>query len=324
MSKKSLTLGKQRGLSQCANEAFVFNILALDHRQAIKKVFVNQPDPYAGAVDFKRAVVKTLAPVSTAVLLDPSIGAGPCVVDYSLPGKCGMIVTVEASGYAGPSHARVSRLPEDWSCSQIKRLGASAVKLLVYYQSRSQTASAMRDLVAQVSGECQRLDTPLFLEILTYSADETGAKLSPEERIEAVVQAAADLTSAGGDILKSEFPVDVKAQPDKKLWEDACRSLSQASSIPWVLLSAGVDYPVFAEQTEAACKAGASGILAGRAIWKEALEVPAGERDQFLHTTGCERLQKLEAICNQYGRPYTEFFDQEPLAEDWYGTYPGI
>lgn len=324
MVKKNLSLGKQRGLSQCANDQFVFNILALDHRQAIKKVFIGQPDPYAEAVSFKQAVVKTLAPVSTAVLLDPSIGAGPCVVDYSLPGKCGMIVTVEASGYEGPSYARVSRLPGDWSCSQIKRMGSSAVKLLVYYQSRSKTARAMQDLVAQVAEECQHLDTPLFLEILTYSADENGAKLAPEERTEAVVQAAADLTAIGGDILKSEFPVDVKAQPDKKLWEDACRSLSQASSIPWVLLSAGVDYPVFAEQTEAACKAGASGILAGRAIWKEALEVPAGERDHFLRTTGCERLQKLEAICNQYGRPYTEFFDPQTLAEDWYGSYPGL
>jgi tagatose 1,6-diphosphate aldolase len=324
MSKKWLSLGKQRGLSQCANDHFVFNILALDHRQAIKKVFFDQPDPYGEAVSFKRAVVKILSPVSTAVLLDPSIGAGPCVVDYSMPARCGLIVTVESSGYEGPSHARVSRLPADWTCDQIKRMGSSAVKLLVYYHSHAQTAIAMQDLVAQVSNECKRLDIPLFLEVLTYSPDPDGAKLSPEERIEAVVNAASDLTPIGGDILKSEFPVDVKSQPDLKRWEDACRSLSQASEIPWVLLSAGVDYPVFAQQTEAACKAGASGILAGRAIWKEALEMPVGERDNFLRTTGCDRLQQLQAICNQYGRPYTEFFDYESLSENWYSAYPGM
>jgi tagatose 1,6-diphosphate aldolase len=324
MTKKVLSLGKQRGLSQCANDQFVFNILALDHRQAVKKVFGDLPDPYGEAVAFKRAVVKTLAPVSTAVLLDPSIGAGPCIVDYSLPGRCGMVLTVEASGYEGPSHARISRLPADWSCSQIKRLGASAVKLLVYYHSHSQTASAMRELVAQVSEDCQRLDIPLFLEVLTYSPNTDGAKLTPQEHTEAVVSAAADLTKVGGDILKSEFPVNVKAQPDEKLWEDACRSLSQASQIPWVLLSAGVDYPVFAQQTEAACKAGASGILAGRAIWKEALEAPIGERDAFLLGTGCDRVKQLQITCNQYGRPYTEFFDYATLAEDWYGTYSGL
>ena len=324
MNKKVLSLGKRRGLSQCANERAVFNILALDHRQAVKKVFGDQPDPYAEAVAFKRAVVKTLAPFSTAVLLDPSIGAGPCLADRSLPGQCGLVVTVEASGYVGPSYARVSRLPEDWSSDRIKRMGASAVKLLVYYHSRSETASAMKELVAQVSSDCQRLDVPLFLEVLTYSPDPNGARLTPEQYMAAVVQAAADLTPIGGDILKAEFPVDVKAQPNLNLWADACRSLTEASAVPWVLLSAGVDYNVFAQQAEVACKAGASGILAGRAIWKEALEVPASERDGFLQTTGCERLQHLHAISSQYARPYTEFFDQETLTEDWYVTYPGL
>jgi tagatose 1,6-diphosphate aldolase len=322
MTKKLLSIGKQRGLSQCANDHFAFNILALDHRQAIKKVFDGLADPYAEAVAFKRAVVKTLSPVSTAVLLDPSIGAGPCVIDYSMPGRSGLVVTVEASGYEGPSHARVSRLPAKWTCAQIKRMGSSAVKLLVYYHSRSQTAQAMQDLVAQVSSECQRLDIPFFLEVLTYSPDPGGARLSPEQRIEAVVSAASELTPIGGDVLKSEFPVDVKANPNEKQWEDACLSLSQASKIPWVLLSAGVDYPVFAQQTEVACKAGASGILAGRAIWKEALERPVSERDLFLATPGCDRLKQLETICNQYSRPYTEFFDSEPLSENWYEAYP--
>lgn len=324
MTKKNLSLGKRRGLSQCANEKGVFNILALDHRQAVKKVFIDRPDPYAEAVAFKRAVVRTLSPFTTAVLLDPSIGAGPCLADNSLPGKCGLIVTVEASGYEGPSHARISRLPLDWNSENIKRMGASAVKLLVYYHSRSSTAPAMQKLLAQVSDECQRLDIPLFLEILTYSPDPNGAKPTPEQFTEGVVSAAADLTSIGGDILKIEFPVDVKAQSDQKIWEDACLRVSEASKIPWVLLSAGVDYSVFSEQTRVACKAGASGILAGRAIWKESLEVPINEREGFLKTTGCERFQNLERICNQSGRPYTDYLEDSILTEDWYGSYQGF
>ena len=324
MNKKILSSGKRRGLSQCANQKDVFNILALDHRQAIKKVFVDQPDPFAEAVAFKRAVVKTLAPFSTAVLLDPSIGAGPCIADNSLPGRCGLLITVEASGYEGPGHERISRLPKDWGADRIKRMGASAVKLLVYYHSRSKSALAMQELVSKVSDDCQRLDIPLFLEVLTYSPDPDGKKLTPEQFVEAVVLAASDLTPIGGDILKAEFPVDVKSQPDKKVWADACLKISEASRIPWVLLSAGVDYSVFAEQTEIACKAGASGILAGRAIWKEALEVPASERDGFLKTTGRERLQHLNDICSQYARPYTEFFEIQSLAEDWYCSYEGL
>lgn len=324
MSKRSLTPGKVRGLSQCANDHGMFNILALDHRQAVKKVFGELADPYAEAVRFKQAVVSILSPVSTAVLLDPSIGAGPCVVSRALPGKCGLVITVEASGYEGPSHARVSRLPGDWGTAQIKRMGASAVKLLVYYHPKSTTAPAMRDLVTRVSSECEKLDVPLFLEILTYSPDADNPKLSPEEQIDAVVQSAAELTRIGGDILKAEFPVNVKVQSDMKQWETACKALNDASTIPWVLLSAGVDYPVFAEQCEAVCKAGASGILAGRAIWKEALEGPISERDEFLRTVGRERLQTLEALSIKYGKPYTVFFEQQTLSEDWYKTYPGF
>lgn len=321
MTKRVLSLGKQRGLSQCANDQFIFNILALDHRQAVKKVFGELPDPYGEAVAFKRAVVKTLAPVSTAVLLDPSIGAGPCIADASLPGRCGLVLTVEASGYEGPSHARVSRLPPDWGCAQIKRMGASAVKLLVYYHSQATTASAMRDLVAQVAEECKALDIALFLEVLTYSPNPDKPKLSAGEVTEAVVNAAADLTPIGGDVYKSEFPVDVKAQPAPETWTEACQALSQASQIPWVLLSAGVDYPVFAQQTEVACKAGASGILAGRAIWKEALEAPISGRAEFLNTTGLARTKGLLEICTQSARPFNDFFATETLAEDWYKSY---
>ena len=322
--EKTLSLGKRRGLSQCADAHSVFNILALDHRQAVKKVFDGRPDPYGEAVAFKRAVVRALAPVSTAVLLDPAIGAGPCLADGSLPGGCGLVVTVEASGYAGPAHARVSRLPQDWSPGQIKRMGASAVKLLVYYHHRAGTASAMRDLVAQVDEDCRRLDIPLVLEILTYSPDPDGTKLNPEQYTEAVVQAAADLTPIGGDILKAEFPVDVKACPQPERWFDACRAVSEASAIPWVLLSAGVDFDVFAQQAEAACQQGASGILAGRAIWKEALGIPDDDRDRFLAETARARMERLQSIVQQYARPFTDFYRCETLEEEWFGTYPGV
>lgn len=321
MRKETLSLGKSRGLSQCADQDGIFNILALDHRQAIKKVFVESAEPYTEAVAFKRATVKALAPVSTAFLLDPSIGAGPSVADSSLPGACGLIVTVEVSGFAGPKHARVSRLSDDWGVNQIKRLGASAVKLLVYYHPKSETASQMKELVAQVHNECARLDIPLFLEILTYSPNPDDSQLDPEQRTDAVVQAASDLTSIGGDVLKVEFPVDVNAQADPATWDDACRSISQASEIPWVLLSAGVDFPVFAQQVESACMAGASGVLAGRAVWKEALGVSPDDRDIFLNTIARERMRELHSICRQYGRPYTEFFRYEQLLEDWYIGY---
>lgn len=321
MNKKRLSLGKLRGLSQCANETGVFNILALDHRRAIKKVFQNEEEPYQRSVEFKQAVVSSLAPVASAFLLDPSIGAGPCIANQSLPGSLGLIVTVEASGYSGQEHERISRLPSDWGVSKIKRMNASAVKLLVYYHSESPTSSAMKDLVLRVDEECKQFDIPLFLEILTYSPI-PNQKLDSSKRTEAIVKAAEELSALGGDVLKVEFPVDVHSSPNPIDWEIPCLEMSQASSIPWVLLSAGVNFDVFLLQTEVACKAGASGVLAGRAIWKEALELQHNEWNKFLTSTATERMNKLKMVCNKFAKPYTAFIDELILDENWHSEYP--
>ena len=45
-----------------------------------------------------------------------------------------------------------------------------------------------------------------------------------------------------------------------------------------MLLSAGVDYPEYKKQVEMAMKAGASGVLGGRAFWKEYFTYPTPGR----------------------------------------------
>ena len=70
------------------------------------------------------------------------------------------------------------------------------------------------------------------------------------------------------DIYKSEFPGTLGRQSDDQL-ENNLHALDAASERPWVLLSAGVDYANTSEQVEMAMGVGASGILGGRAFWKE-------------------------------------------------------
>jgi tagatose-1,6-bisphosphate aldolase len=54
-----------------------------------------------------------------------------------------------------------------------------------------------------------------------------------------------------------------------------------------------VDHPTFVEQLRAARSAGASGFIAGRSIWKEAVGLPAADRDTFLAGEGRRRLEEL-------------------------------
>ena len=122
-------LGVRRGLDACATARGTFSVLALDHRQNLRKE-LRPGDPssvtYDEMVAFKRAVVRALAPVASGTLLDPEIGAAQYIADGSMPPHGGLLVAVEATGYAGTATARVSRVLEGWGVEQVKRMGASA------------------------------------------------------------------------------------------------------------------------------------------------------------------------------------------------------
>jgi tagatose-1,6-bisphosphate aldolase len=123
------------------------------------------------------------------------------------------------------------------------------------------------------------------------------------------------------DVLKAEFPLDVKAEPGENRWAEACAELSSASRVPWVLLSASVDYDVFLRQVTVACQQGASGVAVGRAVWKEATKLLNEGRLEFLDTTAKERMERLTALCAALAKPWTDFYAPPQLTTDWYVGY---
>ena len=235
------------------------------------------------------------------------------------------MVAVVESGYDGPATERTSRLMQGWSVSQIKRMGADAVKLLIYYHPDAANAEEQERLLIEVAEQCSDVDLPLFLEVLTYPIDPALDKLTDEARRDAVIRSARRLTALGGDVYKCEFPYDAGVT-DKARWEESCAELEEASAIPWVILSAGVDDATFEAQTLAACQAGASGVLVGRSVWKESAHMEAPERDAWLASTGAGRMQRLVDIVEAEAVPWRE---RSPLAaepeptEGWAAGYPG-
>jgi tagatose-1,6-bisphosphate aldolase len=323
----TLRIGTIRGLDACASDTGRLSVLALDHRNNLQRLL--RPDapgevPFDELVDVKRAVLRALMGTASGVLLDPETGAAQAIVDGSLPAAAGLIVSVEASGYAGTSTARTSRLLPGWRVAQAKRMGADAVKLLIYYHPEAENASSQEQLLMEVAEACAVVDMPLFLETLTYSLDEAVPELTGEARRDVVLRTAHRLTALGGDVLKCEFPYDASVS-DPERWLEACRDLEAASSIPWVILSAGVDDATFEAQTEVACRAGASGVLAGRSVWGEGAVMPPAQRDAWLASEGVARMQRLVDIVERLARPWRE---RSPLrlqaapGEGWYLDYP--
>jgi tagatose 1,6-diphosphate aldolase len=324
--RRAYALGSRRGLEACASPRGTFAVLALDHRQNLRRE-LRPADPesvtYDEMVDFKRAAVRALATVATGTLLDPEIGAAQCIADGSLPARAGLIVALEATGFEGPPTARISRILDGWSVEKAKRMGASAAKLLVYYHPDAANAADQERLVAGVAADCRAVDLALFVEPLSFSIVE-GQTLGGEARRRVVVETARRLTAIGGDILKAEFPYDPPVT-DRGLWREACAELDEASSVPWVLLSGGVDEATFEAQVSTACDAGASGVLVGRSVWAEAATMEPAARDAFLATTGRERLGRLADLVESVGRPWHDRpsrLTSAPTPRDgWYREY---
>jgi tagatose-1,6-bisphosphate aldolase len=324
--RDSFAPGARRGLAACASPRGTFAVLALDHRQNLRRE-LRPDDPgsvtYDEMVEFKRAVVRALSPVATGTLLDPEIGAAQSIADGSLPARAGLIVAIEATGYEGPSTARVSRILDGWSVEKAKRMGASAAKLLVYYHPDAANAADQERLVATVAADCRAVDLALFVEPLSFSLVD-GAKLSGEDRRRVVVETARRLTAIGGDVLKAEFPYDPRVT-DHERWGEACEELDAASGLPWVLLSGGVDDATFEAQVAAACVAGASGVLVGRSVWAEAAAMAPAARDEFLLTTGRDRLRRLADLADRSGRTWHERrtrLTSAPMpADGWFREY---
>jgi tagatose 1,6-diphosphate aldolase len=322
-----LSIGKWRSLQQCATPHGAIAVMALDHRGNLRQI-LNPSAPGSVApeelITFKQQVVTALAPVSSAVLLDPEFGAAQAVASGALPGQVGLLVAVEASGYTGDPIARKSRIMPGWSVAKAKRLGASAIKLLVYYHPEAPTAAEIEALVRQTALDCTAADMPLFLETLSYSPDPAQKKLSPAERRRVVIETARKLTPLGADVLKAEFPLDITAQPDEAEWARACAELSEASVVPWVLLSASVDYATYLRQVTVACRAGATGVAVGRAVWQEAPNLAGEARLAFLRGLARERMARVTELCDALARPWTSFYAAPSPASDWYASYPGF
>jgi tagatose-1,6-bisphosphate aldolase len=121
--------------------------------------------------------------------------------------------------------------------------------------------------------------------------------LSPDERCDLIVEAARMLGETGADLVKLEYPGSAAG----------CRRIAEVAGGPWAVLSAGVAFDEFQDVLRIACdEGGASGFIAGRSIWKEAVGLEGPGRQEFLDSVARPRLEAcLETVAGR-ARPWTE------------------
>lgn len=310
---KQITVGKARGVQQLANTKGVFTICSLDHRRSLRKMMSEgDPTPVTprSMVEFKLELCEVLAPHASGVLLDPVYGATQSITARAIPGTTGLLISMETSGQDSyGNEAECDEAPREWDVAKVKALGASGLKFPLYYRpDLPNVASEKLNAVVKYAYDCKQADLALFLGPKNYAVRELErdpweySKKKPSLAIDTVYQ----LSRLPIDVLKIEFPTDMTYEQDQKRMLDVCQQISDASLVPWVLMSGGVSFEVYCRQLEIACKGGASGFLAGRALWQEATGMPPRSRLRFLESTAVERLGRLTEIANGHARPWFE------------------
>lgn len=304
-----LTVGKVRGLQQIVDPSDIFAMYTMDHRGSMQRM-IDSAAPDKGTsnalVEYKRDLSECLAPKATAVLLDPVYGAAQAIASCVLPGSVSLLVSLEETGYERDAQGRVTTLLLEWSVEKIQRIGASGEKILLYYRpDLAENAARQREVTCRVIVQC--LDrAPFLTKPIAYAVSE--AERDPSTftawKSSLVVDSARDLMLLGVDVLKAEFPADVRYEHDEGKLRAACEPLDEASVSPWILLSAGVTYEEIAMQVKITCQAGASGFLGGHAIWEEGMHMPeTRERREWLTAVGRDPMHRLYEIDGKYGQP---------------------
>ncbi len=284
MSAASLYQGKARGLQACTDARGVIAALAIDQRGSLRQALARAGGKGASAVSdqdlaaFKAAVTRVLTPQASAVLLDPLYGLEAAEERAT---TAGLILAYEESGYDATDEHRMPTLLREWSPQALKAAGADAVKVLVYYDPAgpADVNERKRAFVRRVGKECRGADVAFFLEPITFTTAR-NADAAAEGKPERVTRSIAEWSRPeyGVDVLKVEVPVAPSwldpsvlasaAQRERVL--TAFRRATEASSLPLIFLSAGVDMDLFGRSLELAGEAGARfhGVLCGRATWK--------------------------------------------------------
>ncbi len=326
---RAIDPGKFRGFAEVTSDDGFLLICAIDHLLEFAVLLDADPGrvPFSEIVERKAELIRSIAPATSALLLDARYGL-QSVVAGAVPRDVGIVLALEDETYQFPTGPRGTVLRAGWDVRKVKRAGAGMAKMLWFYRPDldQEVARRQRELLADVQRQCYAESIPLIVEPIWYAVAGEDPR-GPEWRAarnRGVLESARTADGIGVDMLKIEFPGRVGSDAEIEAAVRACEELDASISVPWVLLSAGVTFDEFALQLEISCTAGASGYMAGRSLWSEAVSRDPDAR-QANAELALRRLAALNDITRTYGRafvPTVEVGDAIRVMPDgWYTTW---
>ncbi|MEP7361673.1 MAG: tagatose 1,6-diphosphate aldolase [Acidobacteriota bacterium] len=334
----SLSQGKIKHLKALSNEKGVIAAAAMDQRGSLQKSIASAKGIDSSAVtdgmieEFKVAVSKVLTPHASAILLDPEWGLPAAKARDK---NCGLLLAYEKTGYDATHEGRLPDLLPDVSVKRIVDWGGNAVKILLYYTpfDDSKINEVKHAFIERIGAECEHYEIPFFLEFIGY--DPKGAK-DHEKTLEfakmkpkIVIGSMEEFSKPQYyvDVLKVEIPINATYTEGSSVYKgekaysmaealDIYREAAAIAKKPFIYLSAGVSNDQFTESLRMAADAGTdySGVLCGRATWKEGIPVYGKQGVKALEDwLSTEGVKNINAV-NEAIKPATPWFKKMGVA----------
>src|ERR1700730_7431887 len=327
-----MTPGKQKGLKAVSDSRGVIAAAAMDQRGSLRTAIAKEKGVDKGEVtskmleEFKSAVARVLTPHASAILLDPEYGL-PAAMERSK--NAGLLLAYENSGYDNTRPGRLPDLLDIWSVRRLVAAGADCIKILLYYTpfDPPDINEIKHAWVERIGGECAAADVPFFLEFVGYEegGDEEGIAFA-RKKPEIVARSMEEFSKPqyGVDVLKVEVPVNMAFVAGTKSCKgdaaytrdpakDNFRRAAAAAKTPVIYLSAGVNNDVFAETLDLAAESGVefSGVLCGRATWKDGIPIYAKQGgkalEDWLGDQGVKNINNVNARLKA-AKPWFSFY----------------
>jgi tagatose 1,6-diphosphate aldolase len=296
----AMTTAERRGYHQICDASGAMMVIACDQRGGMRSVLASTPEEQAKITnamlgETKADITRYLASKAGCVLVDP-ICAVPGLVDNGiLPRDTALLIGIDASGWeTSPEGYRISKMVDGIDARKSRELGATGGKIMVYLRMDTPAANTrnletLRNYIEDFAKE----DLLLVVEFLTYQLEGESKEDYRAKLPSLIVEGSRACLALGAKVLKIPYPGS----------EQACADVTKiAGDVPWAVLSAGVDHETFLPQVEAAMKNGASGVIAGRSLWKDCVSLDRSLSKEKLSTVAVSRLQDIQNIIRRYVR----------------------
>ncbi|MFU8850395.1 hypothetical protein ACNAW0_05345 [Micromonospora sp. SL1-18] len=277
-----------------------FAMVAMDQRESLRTMFADagsgRPDDDQ-MIAFKTAVARALGPLASGFLIDRMFGFEQ-IRDGMLPDDCGLILAADALDQEPGQPVEETWMDEVVAAPEFDLTGVRAIKLLLLWRRdarREERVELARRFVA-LAAERQVLS--VLEPVVRATSEELSAGRWDEDA--AIIEAARELSPLRPSLYKAQVPRRGKGTPAEL--RRAAEALGRAIAGPWVVLSQGVERDDFLTAVRAACQGGASGFLAGRALWSDVVGRP--DVDRALAEVSVPRLDRLVEVVDREATPW--------------------